>query len=107
MDSKYGLSKEAYDKAMADMHNAYKIRDENGNILSEEAFYARGKRGNFPVKPPAAEGPDDALIVVEQFANGKQPEGFHYEPGRLVSGCIYDGVALCCLLQEFFVFSSY
>lgn len=93
-DYKYGLSKEEYDKAMADMHNAYKIRDENGNILSEEAFYARGKRGNFPVKPPAAEGPDDALIVVEQFANGKQPEGFHYEPGRLVSGCIYDGVAL-------------
>lgn len=32
-DYKYGLSKEEYDKAMADMHNAYKIRDENGNLL--------------------------------------------------------------------------
>lgn len=91
---KYGLSKEAYTKAMAAMDNAWKPRDENGNILSEEELRARDYRAYYPTRTPTAEGTVDGMTGVEKFANGKQPEGFHYEPGRLVSGCMYNGIAL-------------
>lgn len=91
---KYGLSKEAYTKAMAAMDKAWKPRDENGNILSEEELRARDYRAYYPVTTPTASGPVNPMTGVEEFANGKQPEGFHYEPGRLVSGCMYNGIAL-------------
>ena len=90
----YGLPEDVFLQAKEAMDNAYKVRDENGNILSEEAFQARGRKTCFPVITPTAEGPVNPMTVAEDFAHGRQPEGFHYEPGQLVSGFLYQGVAL-------------
>ena len=97
---KYRLPEEEYNRAMAAMNEACKPRDENGNIISEEELKARDNRGYFPAVTPTAEGPASPMCGVEDFAYGKRPEGFHYESGQLVSGCMYNGIAMGRLVYD-------
>lgn len=77
---KYGLSKEAYTKAMAAMDNAWKPRDENGNILSEEELRARDYRAYYPTRTPTAEGTVDGMTVSRNLQTGNSLKAFTTSP---------------------------